>query len=656
MKEPNPPLKLQASTSIILIIFFSTACSSSVNCLHFNYTFFPDNSTNDFIRTNSYITGNTIQITPDFLRNQSGRIFHNDRFRLYKTGAGARRASFDTKFAFQINPKTHPSGEGFAFILTGNKNLPVNSSGQWLGIANSVPNAALSSRIVAVEFDTRKSYARDLDDNHVGLDIGDVFSIRQESLTEFGINLSSADVITSRIRYDGRSLTVFVGTRLERLVLSHPIDLSDHLPEVVHVGFSGSTSQFAQQNCILSWEFSGSDIGSGRGWWVWFVVSVAGLGSTVGVFGFGFIYFRRKLANGDDDEDANLSIEEAIRGSSTSPKKFKLDELSEATENFHLKNKLGKGGFGTVYKGVLRNGEVVAVKKVSEVTSQGKQEFVAEITTIGNLRHRNLVKLIGWARERCEYLLVYEYMPNGSLDKFIFAPGSSLSVLSWGTRLGIITGVARALEYLHNGCERKVLHRDIKASNIMLDSKFDPKLGDFGLARTILQPDQTHHSTRALAGTPGYMAPELFLTGRSTPETDIYGFGVLVLEVACGRRPGGGGCQQLDQDGYASNIVKWVWELYETGRLIDAADRGMKRNFEDEEMYNVLTLGLGCCHPDPYRRPSMKTVLQVLTGEVSSLPELPPERPVFTWPPATACLEDRQSLTGSQSFTELIGR
>ncbi|CAN0879099.1 Probable L-type lectin-domain containing receptor kinase S.5 [Linum grandiflorum] len=658
MQETNPPLKLAA----IIIFFFFITASSPVSCLYFNYTNFPDNSTSDFIRTNSYITANTIQITPDFLTNQSGRIFHHNRFRLYKPGdkpGGGRTASFDTRFTLQINPKTRPSGEGLAFILTENTILPGNSSGQWLGIANSVPNA-FSSRIVAVEFDTRKSYPVDLDDNHVGLDINDVYSIRQESLSGFGINLSSSDVITARIRYNGYTLSVLVG---KRLVLSHRIDLSEHLPEVVHVGFSGSTSRFVQQNCILSWEFSGSDISSSeRGWWVWVVISVSAMGLIVG--GFGFIYRRRKLArqkhrveDGDEDgyEDVHPSIEEAIRGSSTAPKKFKLDELSDATGNFDSKNVLGKGGFGTVYKGILGNREVVAVKKVSEVTSQGKQEFVAEVTTIGNLRHKNLVKLIGWARERCEYLLVYEYMPNGSLDKFIFAPGSSSSMLTWGTRLKIITGVALALEYLHNGCERKVLHRDIKASNVMLDSKFDARLGDFGLARTIAQADQTHHSTKALAGTPGYMAPELFLTGRSTPETDVYGFGVLILEVVCGKRPVGGG--QLDRDDYASNIVKWVWELYGTWRLIDAADRRMKTDYEDEKLCNiVLTLGLGCCHPDPYGRPSMKTVLQVLTGELAAVPEVPLERPPFTWPPVAPCFEDRRNLTSSQLFTEIIGR
>ncbi|CAI0402791.1 unnamed protein product [Linum tenue] len=259
-------------------------------------------------------------------------------------------------------------------------------------------------------------------------------------------------------------------------------------------------------------------------------------------------------------DDPNPTIEEAIQGSSTAPRKFKLKELKIATGNFNPRNKLGKGGFGTVYKGILE-GKEVAVKKVSKKSTQGKQEFISEVTTIGNLRHRNLVKLIGWAYERREYLLVYEYMPNGSLDRFIFL------------------------------------------------------------------------------------------------ETDVYGFGVLMLEVACGRRPGGG-VMCPDDDDYSSNIVKKVWELYRMGDLLNAADSGMNGDFHEEEMARVLILGLTCCHPNPNKRPSMKLVLKVLTGE-SEAPELPLERPAFVWPPLPPSFKDKDySLVGSQltAFTELSGR
>ncbi|KAE8690309.1 hypothetical protein F3Y22_tig00110896pilonHSYRG00054 [Hibiscus syriacus] len=173
----------------------------------------------------------------------------------------------------------------------------------------------------------------------------------------------------------------------------------------------------------------------------------------------------------------------------------------------------------------------IAIKKVSKKSNQVKQEFIAEVTTIGNLNHKNLVQLIGWCYERSE-LLVYEYTPNGSLDKFIFcnhkASAEECSTLKWEQRLTIIRGVAQALEYLHSGCQKRVLDRDIKASNIMLDSEYVAKLGDFGLARTVEGKEKTHHSTIEIAGAPGYMAPETFLISRAT---DVYSFGVLVLEV-----------------------------------------------------------------------------------------------------------------------------
>ncbi|KAK3227210.1 hypothetical protein Dsin_007072 [Dipteronia sinensis] len=172
---------------------------------------------------------------------------------------------------------------------------------------------------------------------------------------------------------------------------------------------------------------------------------------------------------------------------SIAPRKFKLRKLIKATDKFNPKNQLGRGGFRTVYKGTWKN-KLIAVKRVSETSRQGKQAFITEVTTIGSLRHRNLEKLIGWCYKNNDFLLVYEYMPNGSLDKFIFyneKSSTGQSTLDWDTRVSIIHGTALALDYLHNGCEKRVLHRDIKSSNIMLDSEFKARLRDFGLARTI---------------------------------------------------------------------------------------------------------------------------------------------------------------------------
>jgi serine/threonine protein kinase len=260
-------------------------------------------------------------------------------------------------------------------------------------------------------------------------------------------------------------------------------------------------------------------------------------------------------------------------------------------------------------------------------------------------------------------------MPRGSLDKYLYNQSSELEVqysqvLDWKTRNSVIRDVAQALDYLHNGCEKRVLHRDIKASNIILDLDYVAKLGDFGLARTIQKRNETHHSTKGIAGTPGYMAPETFLTGRATVETDVYAFGVLVLEVVCGRRPGNVYAQD-EYNEYNNSIVYWVWEFYGKGEIVSVVDQRISSEENEvervkwEEIEIVLVLGLACCHPNPNERPSMKTVLMVLNGEVSP-PIVPMERPSFVWPAMPSSFEhcEDSSLTGGTltPITELSGR
>ncbi|RWR77340.1 L-type lectin-domain-containing protein [Cinnamomum micranthum f. kanehirae] len=217
----------------------------------------------------------------------------------------------------------------------------------------------------------------------------------------------------------------------------------------------------------------------------------------------------------------------------TGPKRFSFKELLLATRNFAEYGKLGEGGFGGVYRGFL--GEMnldVAVKRVLRGSKQGRKEYVSEVKTISRLRHRNLVQLLGWCHERGDLLLVYEFMPNGSLDFHLF---NKKRLLGWAVRYKIATGLASALLYLHEEWEQCVVHRDIKSSNVMLDSNFNAKLGDFGLARLV---DHEHGlQTTVIAGTMGYLAPECVTTGKASKESDVYSFGVVALEIACGRRP-----------------------------------------------------------------------------------------------------------------------
>ncbi|KAL4600950.1 hypothetical protein ACB092_11G236800 [Castanea dentata] len=387
-----------------------------------------------------------------------------------------------------------------------------------------------------------------------------------------------------RIQYDGKEMNVSANTSETEYVpvMSLNLVLSSHLPEKVFVGIPASTGNETQLHYVRSWEFHGSKIADEEMLWVWITVPAVPMVFSMIVF---YLYWQRR--HREQPKDAYPRIEDQIQGSSMAPQKFQLKELRKATGNFNPRNKLGKGGFGTVCKGFLASKEV-AVKRVSKDSSQGKQEFIEEVTTIGSLHHKNLVRLIGWCYERRELLLVYEFMPNCSLDRFIYGNeelGMEEPTLGWERRHTIIYGVAQALDYLHNGCEKRVLHRDIKASNIMLDSEFNAKLGDFGLARTLQQSENTHHTTKVIAGTLGYMAPETFLTGRATVVTDVYAFGVFVLEVVSGRKPG----NQNEQSDY-NNIVHWLWDLHRQERILDAIDSRLTEEFDEEGMLRMLVL------------------------------------------------------------------
>ncbi|KAF5800714.1 putative protein kinase RLK-Pelle-DLSV family [Helianthus annuus] len=234
---------------------------------------------------------------------------------------------------------------------------------------------------------------------------------------------------------------------------------------------------------------------------------------------------------GSGDGDLNIQL-------------FGLSTLHKATNNFSVNNKLGKGGFGLVYKGVLEDGQVIPVKRLSTTSAQGLQEFKNEVISISKLQHRNLVKLLGYCVEGAEKMLIYEYMSNKSLDSFLFGPKlkcqlfideTQRELLDWPARYHIINRIARGLLYLHQDSRLRIIHRDLKASNILLDSDMNPKISDFGLARTF-GSNQIVANTKRVAGTDGYMAPEYATRGIFSIKSDVYSFGVLVLEIACGEK------------------------------------------------------------------------------------------------------------------------
>ena len=287
------------------------------------------------------------------------------------------------------------------------------------------------------------------------------------------------------------------------------------------------------------------------------------------------------------------------------PHRFTYKDLFKSTKGFKEDNLLGVGGFGRVYKGVLPTSKLeIAVKKISHESQQGMKEFVAEIVSMGRLRHRNLAQLLGYCRRQGELLIVYELMSNGSLDKFLF--GERKTMLSWSNRFRIIKGVASGLLYLHEGWEQVVIHRDIKAANVLLDYDLNPKLGDFGLAK--LYDHGSNPQTTHIVGTLGYLAPELSKTGKATIKTDVYAYGAFLLEVACGRRP-------MEMCGSRPNLVDWVLDFWKRGVILEASDPDLGSDYVVKEMELVLKLGLFCSHPDPVARPSMRQVMQFLEGD-----------------------------------------
>ncbi|XP_042520933.1 L-type lectin-domain containing receptor kinase IV.2-like isoform X2 [Macadamia integrifolia] len=297
------------------------------------------------------------------------------------------------------------------------------------------------------------------------------------------------------------------------------------------------------------------------------------------------------------------------------PYRFKYKDLYIATKGFKKMELLGTGGFGMVYRGVLPKSKTeVAVKRVSHNSKQGEREFIAELIRIGKLRHRSIVTLLGYCRRKEELLLVYDFMSNGSLDKLLFDQTTTKTMLSWCQRFRIIKSVAAALLYLHEEWEQVVVHRDVKASNVLLDKELNGRLGDFGLAR--LHDHGTDPQTTHVVGTIGYLAPELCRTGKANPSVDVFAFGAFLFEVACGRRP-----IEHEASEECMVLVDWVISCWSRGKILDTVDPKLGKNYEVEEMELVLKLGLLCSHSIPTERPNMRQVIRYLEGEVTP-PEL----------------------------------
>ncbi|XP_062143337.1 L-type lectin-domain containing receptor kinase IX.1-like [Alnus glutinosa] len=560
--------------------------------------------------------------------------------------------NFTTHYSFTINTQGAPHyASGLAFFLApAGFEIPPNSCAGFLGLFNTTTSADSSrNQIVLVEFDSFPNPEWDPQVEHVGINTN---SIASAIYTPWNASSHSGDTADVWITYNASTKNLNVSWKYqttsntsENTSLSYKIDLREILAEWVTVGFSATTSQYGERVKIQSWEFSSSlDIKEKNGNNAKKKRLVVGLTVSGGVMiiagaitTFVILWTWKGKKKGTADTVNVISINDDLeRGAG--PRRFYYNELASATYNFSNERKLGEGGFGAVYKGYLTDLDMlIAVKKISRGSKQGKKEYITEVKIISRLRHRNLVQLIGWCHDRGEFLLVYVFMPNGSLDAHLFGKRSPLP---WVVRYKISHGLASALLYLHEEWEQCVVHRDIKSSNVMLDSSFTVKLGDFGLAR--LMDHGLGSQTTGLAGTLGYMAPEYISTGRASKESDVYSFGVVALEIATGRRS----ADRMEEDSDIG-LVQWVWNLYGRGDLLLAVDGKLQNDFDEKQVECLIIVGLWCAHPDRSLRPSIRQAIHVLNFE-ATMPNLPTQMPIPMYHvPTLAVSSVEPSITSS---------
>jgi len=336
------------------------------------------------------------------------------------------------------------------------------------------------------------------------------------------------------------------------------------------------------------------------------------------VVGF-FICQRRRRSQVQPKQPYHNYSTEAVDTESVDSMLMDISTLRAATGDFAESNKIGEGGFGAVYKGTLPDGEEIAVKRLSKSSTQGVEELKNELALVVKLKHKNLVRLVGVCLEQQERLLVYELVPNGSLDQILFDT-EKLGQLDWGMRQKIICGIARGLQYLHEDSLLKVVHRDLKASNVLLDADMNPKISDFGLAR-LFGRDQTQGVTSRVIGTYGYMAPEYVMRGNYSMKSDVFSFGVMVLEIVTGRKN--------NDTTQSEDLLTTIWEHWSAGTVLETMDSCMNSSFTESDVIRCIQVGLLCVQENPVDRPAMSVVGMMLGSDTVSLGT--PSKPAFTF-------------------------
>ncbi|CDP14365.1 unnamed protein product [Coffea canephora] len=600
---------------LILLVVSALAGFASSQDLSITYNGF--RSSNLSLDGIAEVTPNGLLKLTDATVQQEGHAFFPNPVS-FKDSANSSAFSFSTTFIFAVVSE-YPtlSGHGMAFVIAPTRGLPGALPSHHLGLFNETNNGNKTNHVFAVELDMIQSEEfDDINNNHVGIDINGLNSTLAEPAAYYyngsgvfqNLTLISGKAMQVWVEYDGKekhisvTLAPIYADKPNKPLLSLSYDLSPVLNENMYIGFSSSTGSVPTSHCLLGWSFKMNGVKTSKVLTIGLpIILIIALPIAIS----GIIYqvrIKEKFAEVLEDWEHDYG-----------PHRFKYKDLYIATKRFRDREVLGRGGFGKVYRGVLPSSKLeVAVKRVSHDSLQGMKEFVAEIVSIGRLSHRNLVPLLGYCRRKDELLLVYEYMPNGSLDRFLYQQPKC--TLNWNQRFRVIRGVASGLLYLHEGWEQIVIHRDIKASNVLLDSELNGRLGDFGLAR--LYDHGTDPQTTHVVGTLGYLAPEHTRTGKATTRTDVYAFGAFLLEVVCGRRP-----TEPHPPTEDAILVDWVFSCWNKGQILEAVDRNMGLDYVKEEVELVMKLGLLCSQSEPTARPTMRQVVLYLDSALA-VPDL----------------------------------
>lgn len=579
------------------------------------------------------------------IRHQAGRGLYSFPIRLLDP-ITKTPASFQTTFSFQLNNLTTASdtsdyggGSGLTFIIVPDE-FTVGRPGPWLGMLNDACES--DYKAVAIEFDTRENPEfGDPNDNHVGINLGSIVSTKIINVSDIGVSLKDGFVHHAWIDYDGpqRRIDIRLGLANQDVYPTKPIfsefmDLSPYLNEYMFVGFSAATGNHTQIHNILSWNFTStsqaflrypsSETCQGkimlektttettatnenskrnetpRSFLIFMAAVVLAL---VVLIGFYFISKHRKRA-----AKSNTSIDEEIHRPRppNKPRRFRFSELSSSTRSFNEIEVLGSDNRGVFYRGKLANGNQVALKRFSAqfLSTHGsdKKRLLKEIKVISHVRHPNLLPIRGWCQDNNEIVAVYDFVPNGSLDKWLFGAG----VLPWTRRFKVIKDVADGLSFLHT---KQLAHKNLKCSSVFLDVSFRAVLGDFGFV---------------LMGAESKQFESVVCNG-----ADVFEFGVIVLEVIGGRPR-----VEDTEEGKSEerNLLDFAWNLHEINDKVKLVDRRMGSLINLEQAIRVMEIGLLCTLNENKGRPTMEQVVEFLHNMEKPIPELPKTRPVALFP------------------------